>query len=171
MISASFLNLIIIIRFRKKSSGLAESLGKMVGRADYDSYTELELHAELVYAECLLLKAMLTVCEDETLVSFVKAGLKVRQCYISFKCDDIKVISECIFTDYLFLRTCWEILEHRNWSEKDDQFRSHFEGGVQLGVGTFNLVMSLLPPRITKLLQFIGFTGSRVSQNISKQHC
>ena len=38
-----------------------------------------------VYAECLLLKAMLTVCEDETLVSFVKAGLKVRQCYISFR--------------------------------------------------------------------------------------
>lgn len=57
----------------------------MVRRADYDSYTEMELHAELVYAECLLLKAMLTVCEDETLVSFVKAGLKVRQCYISFK--------------------------------------------------------------------------------------
>ena len=59
-------------------------------------------------------------------------------------------------------RTCWEILEQRSWSEKDDQFKSHFEGGVQLGVGTFNLVMSLLPPRITKLLQFIGFTGSRV---------
>ena len=38
-----------------------------------------------VYAECLLLKAMLTVCEDETLVSFVRAGLKVRQCYISFR--------------------------------------------------------------------------------------
>ena len=60
-------------------------------------------------------------------------------------------------------RTCWEILEARSWAEKEDQFRSHFEGGVQLGVGTFNLVMSLLPPRITKLLQFIGFTGSRVS--------
>ena len=70
---------------------------------DYDAYTELEIHAELVYAECLLLKvrsnlssyhhrcnykkkqAMLTVCEDETLTSFLKAGLKVRQCYISFK--------------------------------------------------------------------------------------
>ena len=63
----------------------------------------------------------------------------------------------------VFSRTCWEILESRNWSEKEDKFKSHFEGGVQLGVGTFNLVMSLLPPRITKLLQFIGFTGSRVS--------
>ena len=96
-----------MIRYRKKSGGLVDTLGKMVRRQDYDSYTELEMHAELVrmmlfmmmlltvthnnrcmvqvYAECLLLKAMLTVCEDETLVSFVKAGLKVRQCYISFK--------------------------------------------------------------------------------------
>ena len=57
----------------------------MVGKQDYDSYTEMELHAELVYAECLLLKAMLTVCEDETLVSFVKAGLQVRRCYLSFR--------------------------------------------------------------------------------------
>ena len=57
----------------------------MVRRADYDAYTELELHAELCYAECLLLKAALTFCEDETLVSFVKAGLKVRTCYQSFR--------------------------------------------------------------------------------------
>jgi len=131
-----------IDKYRKKSGGLVDTLGKMVRKQDYDSYTEMEIHAELVYAECLLLKAMLTVCEDETLVSFVQAGLKVRQCYLSF-------------------RTCWEILECRSWNVTDDRFKSHFEGGVQLGVGTFNLVMSLLPPRITKLLQFIGFTGSR----------
>ena len=64
---------------------------------------------------------------------------------------------------FVISRTCWEILDGRNWSEKEDKFKSHFEGGVQLGVGTFNLTMSLLPPRITKLLQFIGLTGSRVS--------
>jgi len=47
--------------------------------------TETEVHAELCYAEVLLLKAVLTLCEDETLVSFVKAGLKVRTCYQSFR--------------------------------------------------------------------------------------
>jgi len=129
-----------IDRFRRKTSGIADSLGKMVRKQDYDAYTELEIHAELVYAECLLLKAMLTVCEDETLTSFLKAGLKVRQCYISFK-------------------ECWSILQHRDWS--NDKHKSHFEGGVRLGVGTFNLLMSLLPPRITKLMEFVGFSGSR----------
>ena len=31
-----------------------------------------------------------------------------------------------------------------------------------LQVGTFNLIMSLLPPRITRLMEFVGFSGSRV---------
>ncbi len=57
----------------------------------FDFRTENEVHAELCYAEVLLLKAALTLCEDETLVSFVKAGLKVRTCYQSFRYDyDIK---------------------------------------------------------------------------------
>jgi hypothetical protein len=44
-----------------------------------------EIHAELCYAEALLLKSMLTFVEDETLVSFIKAGLKIRSCYNSYK--------------------------------------------------------------------------------------
>lgn len=60
-----------INRFRKKS-GLVDSLGKILRKPDYDSYTDLESHAELVFAECLLLKATLTFCEDETLGKFLK---------------------------------------------------------------------------------------------------
>lgn len=44
-----------------------------------------ELHAELCFAEALLLKALLTFIEDETLVSFIKAGIKIRTCYNSYK--------------------------------------------------------------------------------------
>lgn len=44
-----------------------------------------EIHAELCYAEALLLKSMLTFVEDETLVSFIKAGLKIRSCFNSYK--------------------------------------------------------------------------------------
>ncbi len=114
----------------------------MLKKTDYDSYTEVELHAELCYAETLLLKAVLTLCEDETLVSFVKAGLKVRTCYQSF-------------------RECWSILQNRNWSQSE--YKSDFESGVRMGVGTFNLMISLLPQRVMKLLEFIGFGGNRVS--------
>ena len=34
---------------------------------------------------------------------------------------------------------------------------------MRLGVGTFNLLISLLPARVMRLLEFIGFSGSRVS--------
>lgn len=34
-----------------------------------------------------------------------------------------------------------------------------------MGIGTFNLMMSMLPVRIVKILQFIGFSSKRVSLN------
>ena len=67
------------------------------------------------------MQAMLTVCEDETLVSFVKAGLKVRQCYLSFKeCFSILQqrsvpisglkVRQC----YLSFKECFSILQQRS---------------------------------------------------------
>lgn len=44
-----------------------------------------EVHAELCFAESLLLKALLSFIEDETLVSFIRAGLKIRSCFNSYK--------------------------------------------------------------------------------------
>ena len=58
-------------------------------------------------------------------------------------------------------RECWTALNERNWG--DSVYRSDFESGVRMGVGAFNLMVSLLPARIMKLLEFIGFSGNRVS--------
>ena len=148
--------------FRKKT-GLAENLGRIVKKVDYDTYSELELHAELCHAECLLLKAALTFCEDETLVSFVKAGLKVRSCYQSFRCHVFEgSLRQSYFPSCNFnFRECWSALHQRDW--KDSTLRNDFESGVRLGVGGFNLMISLLPARVMKLLEFIGFDGNRVS--------
>ena len=44
-----------------------------------------EIHAELCYAECLLIRALLTFIQDENLISFVKGGLKIRECYKVYK--------------------------------------------------------------------------------------
>lgn len=69
----------------RKHASISQNIGKMVKRTNYDSYTTEEVHAELCYAESLLLKSMLTFVEDETLVSFVKAGLKIRTCFMLYK--------------------------------------------------------------------------------------
>nr|XP_018917260.1 PREDICTED: tetratricopeptide repeat protein 39B-like [Bemisia tabaci]XP_018917261.1 PREDICTED: tetratricopeptide repeat protein 39B-like [Bemisia tabaci] len=126
--------------YRKKNT-FSESIGKMVRRTNYDVYTNEEVHAELCFAESLLLKALLSFIEDETLVSFIRAGLKIRSCFNSYK-------------------ECSHILNHRNWAKKEPH-KIHFESGVRVGIGAFNLMISLLPTRIIKLLEFIGFSGSK----------
>ena len=130
-----------INRFRKKTT-FKDKLGRILWNPDYNDYTDMEVHAELCFAEVLLMKALATVLEDETLASFVKAGLKVRAGYQSFK-------------------ECCSILQDRKWD--NDQHRKDFEGGVRLGIGTCHLVFSKLPAKITKLLEFIGFSGNRVT--------
>jgi len=50
----------------------------------FHCFTE-EVHAELCYAECLLIRALLTFIQDENLISFVKGGLKIRECYKVYK--------------------------------------------------------------------------------------
>lgn len=71
-------------KFHKKST-LSESIGKTFKRTNYESYTEMEAHAELCSAEALLLKALLTFIEDETLSSMIKGGMKIRTCFNSYK--------------------------------------------------------------------------------------
>ena len=71
-------------RYRKKNTTL-ESIGKTFKKTNYDNFTELEVHAELCSAEALLLKALLTFIEDETLSSMIKGGMKIRKCFNSYK--------------------------------------------------------------------------------------
>ncbi|XP_029160780.1 tetratricopeptide repeat protein 39B-like [Nylanderia fulva] len=125
---------------QRKHTTITQNIGKIVKKVNYDAYTNEEVHAELCYAESLLLKSMLTFVEDETLVSFVKAGLKIRTCFLSYK-------------------ECMTILNNRKW--RNDSHKVHFESGVRMGIGTFNLMISLLPARIIKLLEFIGFSGDK----------
>ena len=37
----------------------------------------------------------------------------------------------------------------------------NFATGIRMGMGTFNLFLSLLPARVMKLLEFVGFSGER----------
>uniref|UniRef100_A0A2K5EPA1 Tetratricopeptide repeat domain 39A n=1 Tax=Aotus nancymaae TaxID=37293 RepID=A0A2K5EPA1_AOTNA len=78
--------------------------------------------------------------QDENMVSFIKGGIKVRNSYQTYKELDSLVQSS---------QYC-----------KGENHR-HFEGGVKLGVGAFNLTLSMLPTRILRLLEFVGFSGNK----------
>ncbi|XP_062895236.1 tetratricopeptide repeat protein 39B-like isoform X3 [Mobula hypostoma] len=155
-------------KFRKKNS-VVESLSNLISKQGADQLTEEEMHAEMCYAECLLQKAALTLvqerCEDcetaaedvykdaawireyelkgqdENMINFIKGGIKIR-------------------TSYNIYRECQQIVQMTQDRVKTDVY-CQFEGGVKLGIGAFNLMLSLLPLRILRLLEFIGFSGNQ----------
>ncbi|XP_041091592.1 tetratricopeptide repeat protein 39A-like [Polyodon spathula] len=122
-------------RFRK----MLTVVGKM-SKPTGEGFTEDELHAETCYAECLLQRAALTFLQDESMMSFLKGGMKVRNSYMIYK-------------------ELHPLTQARDFSKGPNH--SHLEGGVSLGIGAFNLTLSLFPPRILKLLEFAGFSGEK----------
>uniref|UniRef100_A0A8C4H5K2 Tetratricopeptide repeat protein 39B n=1 Tax=Dicentrarchus labrax TaxID=13489 RepID=A0A8C4H5K2_DICLA len=147
-------------RFRKRNS-VVGSLSSLINKQS--NLQEQEMHAEICYAECLLQKATLTFVQvravsavpiaatrccscqtltDENMISFIKGGIKIRTSYQIYKdCQNVLNVSQDL-------------------AGQSDAFRQ-FEGGVKLGIGSFNLMLSLLPQRILRLLEFIGFSGNR----------
>jgi len=129
-------------RYRKIPSW-SETFSSWIWNPSYDELTEDEKHAELCYTECLFLDALLTFIQDDNLISFVYGAIKIRSCYQNYK-------------------TCLEMVaDQQPCSTFKPSLLKDLEGGIHLGIGGFNLVLSLLPPIIIKLLEWVGFSGDR----------
>ncbi|KAL0145001.1 hypothetical protein V8B55DRAFT_1442612 [Mucor lusitanicus] len=136
---------------RKKETGWLGNITSWVkGISVHDVWnmSRLHRHAELVYAESYLLKALLCIIHDESFVSFLREGLHVRASYNTYK----------TLKKYL-IHVQEQALLGKDVSScgLDD----HFTSGVSLGVGLFNLMISLLPNSLLKLVEFVGFTSDR----------
>ncbi|XP_065070283.1 tetratricopeptide repeat protein 39B-like [Rhopilema esculentum] len=128
-------------KFRRNQTW-TESLYAFVGKPHFEEYSELEIHAELCYAECLLERAILTFIQDENLISFIKGSLKIKHAYSIY-------------------RSCLQLMSQCPSGLAKAANRLDFEGGVHLGIGTFNLLLSLLPTKILRLLEWVGFSGDK----------
>ncbi|KAG0165946.1 hypothetical protein DFQ28_008089 [Apophysomyces sp. BC1034] len=115
---------------------------------DIKAMSRLHRHAELVYAEAYLLKALLSILHDESFVSFLREGLHVRNSY----------------NTYRLLEKYVSLVKEEADAGKDIsayELDDHFASGVGLGIGCFNIILSLLPNTVLKLAEFIGFSSDR----------
>ncbi|KAI6226206.1 hypothetical protein M3Y99_01320300 [Aphelenchoides fujianensis] len=119
---------------------LSDTLYRFGGH--FKSLTDYEIHAELCFAEMLMLRAILTFFYDENLTSFLRGALRIRACYQSFK-------------------ECQRILEMQTWNDRDPGVRAQFEAGARTGIGMFNLMLSVLPAKVLRLLEVVGFSGNK----------
>ncbi|XP_003472962.1 tetratricopeptide repeat protein 39B-like [Cavia porcellus] len=124
--------------FRKK--GRLMSLYHLVSRQGINAVTEEELHAEVCYAECLILKAAITFIQDDSLLGFLKSGINIGASYQTYK-------------------DCQQVVAYMSHSHS--KAHRHLVGGIKFGLGAFNLMLSLVPPRTLKLLNIVGYSGDR----------
>ncbi|KAI8051415.1 uncharacterized protein B0P05DRAFT_518625 [Gilbertella persicaria] len=125
---------------RKKDSHWINSVTNWVkgtSLEDIKAMTVVERHAELVHAEAYLLKALLGILHDESVMSFLRESLNIRSSYNTYM----------ILEKYV--------------NEADQPLDEHFTSGVALGVGCFSLILSMLPASVIKVAEFVGFSSDR----------
>ncbi|BGP48328.1 hypothetical protein JCM10450v2_004200 [Rhodotorula kratochvilovae] len=136
---------------RKKDHGLFERVGSIAkGSTSVHSIKAMTLvqrHAELVYAECTLLKAVLGIIYSGDFLAFLKEALNMRNAYAIYR------------TLAKYVETTDQ--EYSGPGEEDPAIDQDFRSGVRLGNGMISLILSLLPSAVLKIMEVFGFTGDR----------
>ncbi|RWS08513.1 Tetratricopeptide repeat protein 39B-like protein [Dinothrombium tinctorium] len=111
----------------------------LFSRTNYELYSDEEVHAELSYHVILAASALLGSIYDTSFAGFVKGVYRMT-------------------TGYIGLRDALYILNTRkNWSHP--RMRDHFEALLKLCLGIFEIVIAYMPAKLSRLLDFIGFSG------------
>ncbi|GAC76535.1 40S ribosomal protein S7 [Moesziomyces antarcticus T-34] len=99
---------------------------------------EVQQHAELVYAEAVLLKAVLGIAYAGDFFAFVSEALNMRNAYGIYR----------------------SLQKYVDWSdEKGQNLDEDFKSGVYLGNGLISMILGLVPGKVLKIMEVFGYTG------------
>uniref|UniRef100_A0A1I8BM00 TPR_REGION domain-containing protein n=1 Tax=Meloidogyne hapla TaxID=6305 RepID=A0A1I8BM00_MELHA len=141
----------LIQQFRGKQCRTIELIFRMNGsNNNYCDYSEEQLHAELCYAELLMIRAILCLLSDETLKGRIGGLLRIRSCFNIY------------FGLYRFLKE--NEITRKNSSSHSKSLWREFEAGVCFGFGLFNLLLASIPPKMAIFLQLAGICGDKCSK-------
>ncbi|KWU46897.1 hypothetical protein RHOSPDRAFT_31719 [Rhodotorula sp. JG-1b] len=133
---------------RKHDYGILARVGSIAkgsaSVASVRSMTVTQRHAELVYSECTLLKAVLSMAYAGDFIAFLKEALNMRAAHATY-------------------RTLAHYVEAADaaYGGEDPAIDQDFRSGVNLGNGMISLILSLLPSTVLKIVEVFGFSGDR----------
>jgi len=95
----------------------------------------------------MLSQSLMIALSDEGFLSLIKSGVNIRTSWFTF-------------------RSCLDLWKEEAQSSTKSDFNkiatsTHFTSGVSLGAGGFNLMLSLFPAKLLKVIEFVGFSASR----------
>ncbi|KAF9281064.1 hypothetical protein BGZ68_006860 [Mortierella alpina] len=102
--------------------------------------TNGEIRARVVRAEGLLLTSLILLLQ-ESIMSYLKAGLNLRKGYKSYE-------------------NVWAELKTMG-DEVNTLVDKNTLGGIQFGLGTIHIVLASLPPKILRIISSFGYTGDK----------
>ncbi|KAJ7613414.1 hypothetical protein FB45DRAFT_938308 [Roridomyces roridus] len=147
---------LIASQHRKKAPMLASRLAGYVvsslnttGLGFIKSMTDVERHAELVYAESLFEKALLGIVYSGDWLAFVKEALNMRTIIGIYR------------SLYKYITVVDAEYAATGAGKEDPAIDDHFRSGVYLGAGMSTLILSLLPSRLLSIVEIFGYAADR----------
>ncbi|CAE6427320.1 unnamed protein product [Rhizoctonia solani] len=109
-----------------------------------------QLHAELIYAESLLEKAIMGFISSGDWMSFLREALNIRSVVATYR------------TLSSFLEEFDEQIASKQSKYQVKEIDADFRSGVYLGMGMCLLVFSLIPSRVVIFADLLGYKGDRL---------
>lgn len=152
-------------------------LTELIGVSGSAQLTPEQLEATLVFAEATLILAVQHIME-ESIMGFVRCGMAAREGWKLYQlCDRAlggkvsAIASDKRVPDLTHFRagtappaegaTRAAAASAGISATLADMTTSHVMGGIEFGLGTFNVVISSLPPLVLRIVQALGFPGDR----------
>ncbi|GAC96399.1 hypothetical protein PHSY_003979 [Pseudozyma hubeiensis SY62] len=132
-----------IANLLRKPSSAVSNFGRFVrgtgqSPSALSQMDEVQRHAELVYAEAVLLKAVLGIAYAGDFFAFVSEALNMRNAYGIYR----------------------SLQKYVDWSaEKGEDLDEDFKSGVYLGNGLISMILGLVPGKVLKIMEVFGYTG------------
>ncbi|KAK7453411.1 hypothetical protein VKT23_011676 [Stygiomarasmius scandens] len=146
----------IATKHRKKAASITSRLAGYVvsslntsGVGFIKSMTDVERHAELVYAESLFEKALLGILYSGDWLAFIKEALHMR--------TTISVYRNLL----KYINAMDEESLASGGPPEHPAVDVHFRSGVYLGCGVATLILSLLPTKLLTIIELFGYRGDR----------
>ncbi|MCO5565320.1 hypothetical protein L7F22_018993 [Adiantum nelumboides] len=132
----------------RKQTNTVSNFGRFVrgtghGPSTMANMSIVQRHAELIYAESLLLKAVMGILYSGDFFGFVAEALNMRNAY----------------GIYRSLSKYVEWADERASGARDQTIDEDFRSGVYLGNGLISMILGLLPGKVLKIMEVFGYTG------------
>ncbi|KAJ7747850.1 hypothetical protein B0H16DRAFT_1554834 [Mycena metata] len=153
--------------FTSRLAGYVVSSLNTTGVGFVKTMTDVERHAELVYAESLFEKALLGIVYSGDWLAFIKEALNMRTIITVYRtlykyvlAVDAEYAAELAAADSKSGTTNANGSVKPPYSESP-KIDAHFRSGVYLGAGMSTLILSLLPARLLNIIELFGYAADR----------